>query len=342
MSKLIATFLGPGHDNAPVSYRACYNVSAGSFNPHTGDVFYLQYVVPERPNETMLGFDNDFAFIKDDERVVLEKDRIYLRTNRATTIRLSVKEYSRRETKESKCKSAEKIKKRYSQENCRYHCFQEIVQRCTKCKVMCDDTELIGSTNLCSWLMNSNLSTSCGEIETRAYHGCLRNCEPLCEYRSYDFSIAVAVINASNPLDPRISLSIYFLVDDGILLFEEIPLYNFQTFISNIGGQLGLWTGASILTVLELLYLLTQFFCADWEIRKVRRRHHARSESIAKEAEKEESDEEHEEKPEQNGETGDKEKDKLPVVTEDENGEVKEEKEKEKEKDGKHVGFETA
>lgn len=72
------------------------------------------------------------------------------------------------------------------------------------------------------------------------------------------------VINRSYYKDDRITLWLYYEVDDGILVFEEIPTYTWATMISNIGGQLGLWTGASLLTGLELIYLLTHVCVTNW------------------------------------------------------------------------------
>lgn len=46
-------------------------------------------------------------------------------------------------------------------------------------------------------------------------------------------------------------LYLWFL---GILWYEEVPTYTVDTFISNIGGQLGLWLGASVISVVQIVY----------------------------------------------------------------------------------------
>ena len=48
-------------------------------------------------------------------------------------------------------------------------------------------------------------------------------------------------------------LTLYFPKENQIKLFEVIPLMTFATFLSNVGGLVGMWLGLSAISVLELL-----------------------------------------------------------------------------------------
>lgn len=78
---------------------------------------------------------------------------------------------------------------------------------------------------------------------------CLSTCIPVCE--QWMFKHSTLIFDNHN-------LSIYIRLlynpSDGILTYEEVPTYNFDTFISNIGGQLGLWLGASVVSIFQIFY----------------------------------------------------------------------------------------
>ncbi|XP_067679109.1 amiloride-sensitive sodium channel subunit alpha-like [Haliotis asinina] len=76
---------------------------------------------------------------------------------------------------------------------------------------------------------------------------------PKCSYSDYDFA------NIDLRTASFLKLKVYF----NSLNFESIkeePFYNTERFLSDIGGTMGLWTGASILSLAEFLEILLEVF----------------------------------------------------------------------------------
>lgn len=80
---------------------------------------------------------------------------------------------------------------------------------------------------------------------------CLSTCIPVCEQWMYKHSTIIF-----ENFNSSIYLRLLYNPSDGILTYEEVPTYNFDTFISNIGGQLGLWLGASVVSVFQIIYYM--------------------------------------------------------------------------------------
>ena len=58
------------------------------------------------------------------------------------------------------------------------------------------------------------------------------------------------------------SLVHIFFKDSSIVKFKRSELYKFTDIISNIGGTLGLCTGFSLISAIELVYFITcRYFC---------------------------------------------------------------------------------
>ena len=114
---------------------------------------------------------------------------------------------------------------------------------------------------------NSSIQASCG-------------CLPECEETIYDVSVSstgmpnryikeslikslnVPQINASNIERNILSLNIFF-GEMRYTLIEQHSVYTWLSLFGELGGQLGLCLGASVLTIAELLQLF-QVLCAWW------------------------------------------------------------------------------
>lgn len=86
------------------------------------------------------------------------------------------------------------------------------------------------------------------EIINRASK-CLRTCLPVCEQWIFKHSTLTFDYQTS-----YIHIRLLYNPTDGILTYEEVNTYTFDTFISNIGGQLGLWLGASMVSLFQTFY----------------------------------------------------------------------------------------
>ncbi len=96
----------------------------------------------------------------------------------------------------------------------------------------------------------------------------VKNCSEACISWSYKVSLSSGkVFNPVNQEemmthwrlpkgDPKVSLIIgdVYFSDIEYLDIQEVPAMTLENFISNIGGAMGLWTGASIVTWIHLVY----------------------------------------------------------------------------------------
>ena len=79
------------------------------------------------------------------------------------------------------------------------------------------------------------------------------------EIQSSNGSLAVAERMVPNVAE----LAFYLQVEQQMLKYEVIPLMTFSTFLSNVGGLVGMWLGLSAISLLELLERKL------WQVRKV-------------------------------------------------------------------------
>ena len=63
--------------------------------------------------------------------------------------------------------------------------------------------------------------------------------------------------------DNFIAINVFF-GDMEYQKITEIPMYTLDKLIGEIGGQMGIWVGASIFSLLELIYLFVQFVRFSW------------------------------------------------------------------------------
>lgn len=81
---------------------------------------------------------------------------------------------------------------------------------------------------------------------------CAKECLPKCNVTSYQTSIC----HWADEIQPNV-ITLYFHLEYsklGIQTMEEIPTFTWVTFISNVGGQLSLWMGFSIVTLVQIAF----------------------------------------------------------------------------------------
>ena len=95
---------------------------------------------------------------------------------------------------------------------------------------------------------------------------CLKNCSIYCETWTFESSKTVITTEKLTPNTVRLiqfaGCTIEFLEinikypDFGqILVVIEMDSQTWEFFVSNVGGLLGIWTGASVLSFIQLIYL---------------------------------------------------------------------------------------
>nr|XP_034322243.1 acid-sensing ion channel 4-like isoform X1 [Crassostrea gigas] len=152
----------------------------------------------------------------------------------------------------------------YSKTACRMECKQNHVIRLCGCRSPNDK----GNETICSLVK----LTECYKVESERFDQngtaqgqCL--CPTECEYDEYQAQLSTgsfpaknyqAVLNQmgiKNIRETYLELAIYF-ESLGVLKVEQKPEYSFEDIIGLLGGQMGLFLGASLLTLTELIEVI--------------------------------------------------------------------------------------
>lgn len=138
---------------------------------------------------------------------------------------------------------------------CRSECNEEIIGKCGKCKFVRNGCEGLledgDGKRLCS-LLNLDYR-QCLEENKEELSECYKKCLSPCLNTIYQFTV-----NRDKAENDTIVIITPTFGETGIFTFEEMSSYSFQSAISNIGGQLGLWLGMGIITIVQII-----LFC--WE-----------------------------------------------------------------------------
>lgn len=88
---------------------------------------------------------------------------------------------------------------------------------------------------------------------------CVNDCVEPCEQWKYVSSMSVFSISQSvrkNTYKNQTDIYIAYPEESDVLVIEEIDAQTWEDFVGNIGGLLGVWTGASLISFLQACYLL--------------------------------------------------------------------------------------
>lgn len=111
-------------------------------------------------------------------------------------------------------------------------------------------------------LASSNETIDHEMVETPI--ACVEQCPSLCEKWVFESSVEAHKIEQEESVVEGVT-SFHFLNlvshYGGILSHVEVPTYSFDTLVSNVGGQLGLWLGASLMSLIELAMFSLNMCC---------------------------------------------------------------------------------
>lgn len=97
------------------------------------------------------------------------------------------------------------------------------------------------------------------------WHKCMNDCVPACQIWKYEKSVATKTTSTVlRQYGKKTFTKIYLEYPSGkdVVVMTVEDAQSWENFIGNVGGLLGIWTGASILSFLQLFYLCC---CADCE-----------------------------------------------------------------------------
>lgn len=85
---------------------------------------------------------------------------------------------------------------------------------------------------------------------------CTKSCMRKCEASVFTLSLT----SASNPIDKKFTAVTMALNRFDYADYEEIPMNTWNTFLSRIGGSLGLWLGANFLGLYHVIFFIMRSF----------------------------------------------------------------------------------
>lgn len=93
------------------------------------------------------------------------------------------------------------------------------------------------------------------ELESRS---CIRQCSDGCEKWDFDVSVSFTMEqsllkNFANRQYVRIEIE--YPSEESVLVISEINSQSWESFVANVGGLLGIWLGASIVSFIQTIYL---------------------------------------------------------------------------------------
>lgn len=91
-----------------------------------------------------------------------------------------------------------------------------------------------------------------------AYEECLQKCILPCTIWTYDFTMSVTrmtTIVRQLGTKSTTNISIEYPHGSTVLMLTEVDSLTWENFIASVGGLLGIWTGASIISFLQVFYL---------------------------------------------------------------------------------------
>lgn len=213
------------------------------------------------------------GFSKDSVQIFSDNDEY--------VVRFSVSAHRWKYSATSPCVT--KMKSVFPNDTCFYTCTSKFITSSCKCPFI-DSAAFLGQDlpqNLCSyeihfisqteknehnkieesWFqeMNPNCSSDFGEPLKQK---CLNNCDIPCETWFYTMGIAVrSMPNSIRFFSNKTvtSVLINYPVSGEIFIATDIDTQTWENFIGNVGGLFGIWTGASILSIIQMLYYFS--FC---------------------------------------------------------------------------------
>ena len=157
----------------------------------------------------------------------------------------------------------EKFHKKYDAKLCSLKCYSNEMEKSCSC-TRYDLPKIYSWSRICNLTDNN-----CHEkVKTKYVNGhmkCLKSCHPPCQENNYKVDISflkypntASAEKYGKPIaevrEEILQLNIYFKTLN-VRITEEKMTYEIEDLLSNIGGQLGLFSGFSVLTIIELFCL---------------------------------------------------------------------------------------
>uniref|UniRef100_A0A915IKN6 Uncharacterized protein n=1 Tax=Romanomermis culicivorax TaxID=13658 RepID=A0A915IKN6_ROMCU len=93
----------------------------------------------------------------------------------------------------------------------------------------------------------------------QSYSDCVSQCKQACEQWRYTMKTSTSTLTQGlrkSVTKNRTDFVIIYPPEQSVLIMVEVDAQSWEDFVANVGGLLGVWTGASIISFIQLIYLL--------------------------------------------------------------------------------------
>lgn len=205
--------------------------------------------------------------IQEDERFPNPAKEIYFEPNTCNNIYVTPKVNKFVSTTQRPC--VENSDRNYSFKLCQSDCIlKNHIAKCMGCYVLgffdgpSNDSEEYPLCNVYKFVPNFD---KCMANLSNNAQSCLAKCSPPCTQNTYDVSVST-LKHELTPIQSETDFIIiqlfYQVTTFGIETYEEVFTYSFSSMVSNVGGQLGLWIGASVMTLIQLFVFCLKSCCS--------------------------------------------------------------------------------
>lgn len=217
--------------------------------------------------------DNNYLLVGVDHRSANFQDLTTVNAGHTYEVRITAQRDKSFHREDSPCVPMKQVESSdYDQHICFDHCLVDHYKYNYNCEPISSESKIFDQnrkSDICStkhgFLVKPGENVTEPEKEKVATYikevteMCHARCRNPCQSLSYEYTLFDKNSNNENN-----STTIFFILmyaKKGILTYEETPTLSFQSAVSNVGGQLGLWMGLSIVSVVQIpFYFVNQCF----------------------------------------------------------------------------------
>lgn len=199
---------------------------------------------------------------------------ITIRASRKSAVKLSVKKFISLNTKKRECNTSDDSDLPYTEVKCMTKCHNDLHLKTRGCRLIwlvqdhlemqpedtCNWADRIPPEN---WTLSEYFDTNVNaQIDAIVVNRCLKQCPRKCDKVVYDTILQeqqsfpesqLKYAKRANASLVQVTLRHGNVYQGGTVISEERYIYSFTQLVNNIGGTLGLFVGATLMTFVQLL-----------------------------------------------------------------------------------------
>lgn len=194
-----------------------------------------------------------------------EYSPMFLPTNTRSSVLISEQKFITLNKKDAGCIDQE-VDKDYTSSSCFAVCTNEMYKKKGKCQLWYSAVNQSASlADYCNNLETSLIQLNQTDANDEITNYCITRCPRKCDRTTYSLSLQwqqpiKSVYNGSrnNEITVEIWVSHMAVYEKGTLVFAEVNTYSFVDLMNNVGGTLGLFVGATLLTFAQAFLFLVE------------------------------------------------------------------------------------